>query len=125
MMRAILTAVRPFNGDEGLLWLFTSAGPICGGAMLLALVAALVLCLMGTVKRNPSSAQIALTVALLPLVVSILGALVGLSIAWREGLLTSEPLACSLDLAKLCLAGLIVSSLPLAWALALVRVRPQ
>jgi hypothetical protein len=107
-----------------ILWLFDTCGWILGPAILLAGVAALGLCLWATCQftLRRRTQRLAVSVSLLPLVLGICGALVGavlwLSLAWPIS--TADGLQA---LGKVCLAGLVVSAVPLVWALLLLRLR--
>jgi hypothetical protein len=104
-------------------WLFDTSGLIFGPAILLAGVVALGLCVWATRRSSPRRTQrLAVTVSFLPLAISMCGALVGAilwwSLAWPE-----STAATARNLGKVCLAGLVVSSVPLVWALLLLRLR--
>lgn len=106
------------------LWLFDSTGWIFGPAILLAGVLALAMCLREsvgatTVKRR----RAALAWSLLPFVLGIAAALVGAAL-WLAGTMPEVTTSnAARRLGKACLAGLITTTPPLAWAVALVRRR--
>jgi hypothetical protein len=108
------------------MWLFNTTGWIFGPAILLAGVVALGFCLRATLRVSPAGApRTAFTFSLLPFALGICAALVGLGI-WLAGGMPNVPvLEGTLNLGKACLAGLVTTLVPLAWALTLVRLRRQ
>ncbi len=102
------------------LWLFDSCGFIFGPAMFAAAGVALFLCARSTfgvpTKRTE---QLLLPMSALPLLLGCCGFVVGVAVCWIENM----PSFPWLVLGKVCLAGGVMSLLPLAWSLYLRRVR--
>lgn len=103
--------------------LFQTCGLICGPLMFLAGIVAVVLCFRAT--RNPSTGPLRRAVcgSISPLVVGIVGALVGLAVALNAnppgGLQDQHWMA----LGKVVLSGLTVAAIPMLWCLALLKPR--
>ena len=91
---------------------------------LLAGFVALGLCLRASFRASPPRAsRAAVTFSLLPFAIGICAALVGLGL-WLAGVMPNvAQLDAALNLGKACLAGLVTTAVPLAWALTLVRLR--
>ena len=107
-----------------LLWLFSTCGLIFGPAIMLAGLVALGLCLLASRRASPPrSRRNAFFASLLPLVVAVCGALVGLVLWLALGYSSGSPLENGLALGQVCLAGLVVSFLPLLWSVLLLRLR--
>jgi len=105
-----------------MLWLFDSCGYLVGPAILLAGLCAVGLC--GWASRPASSRRarrVALVAAAAPIVIALCGVLFGLIMCW----LAQAPDSPWGALGKVCLAGLVVAALPLAWAMWLLRRRPH
>jgi hypothetical protein len=104
-------------------WLFDTCGLIFGPAILLAGIVALGLCLWATLRSTPRRTQrLAVAISFLPLAISICGAVVG-AILWWALAWPESTAAASRNLGQVCLAGLVVSSVPLLWALLLLRLQ--
>jgi hypothetical protein len=104
--------------------LFSTTGWIFGPAILLAGSVALFLCVRASLSPRPHRARRAALVSLLPLAVSVCGALVGLGlILTLAGGLSAVPRSSWLALGQCCLAGLVVTALPLLWSLVLLCLR--
>jgi hypothetical protein len=101
-----------------------SLGWLFGPLMLLAGLAALVMCARATVRTDRPVARRALMWALLPPVLGVVGAIVGL-VVW----FVSQPGAPNrgpnwLALGYTVLFGVFVALAPALWALVLLRQRP-
>jgi hypothetical protein len=101
-----------------------SLGWLFGPLMLLAALVALVMCARATVRTDRPVARRALMWALLPPVLGVVGAIVGL-VMWS----VSQPGAPNqgpnwLALAYTVLFGAFVALVPALWALVLLRQRP-
>ena len=108
----------------GILWLFDTCGLMVGPAIWAAGLFALWRCLRASRRTSPPrSRRVAALLSLLPFAVGICGAIFGL-ILWQ---VTAQPARNPQDvwgnLGKVCLAGLVVTSLPLLWSLILLRQR--
>jgi hypothetical protein len=102
-----------------ILWLFNSLGLIVGSVMLLALVVALVLCLLATFR--PSALRLrrrAFYGAFAPFAVGIGGFIWGIVLLLPAGGMQQDVW---LNLGKVVLAGAVVSLGPLVWSLLLYR----
>lgn len=107
------------------LWLFKTAGWICGPMILLAGIIALVLCVRATRRSDsPASRRNALIGSLTPLAFGICGAIVGLVVFLVSGAPGGLQQEHWLNLGRVVLAGLVVSAIPLIWSLMLFR-RPS
>jgi hypothetical protein len=109
-----------------MLWLFDTLGLIFGPAVFLAGIAALVLCVRAT--RNTSTARsqrTAMWASFGPFVLGVCAMVVGLVVWVIEARATIDPATAFLNSGKAALAGLVVTLLPLAWALTLRRTRRQ
>lgn len=103
-----------------ILWLFDSCGAIFGSAIMLAGIAAIILCVRATLRGNTRRNQrITIAVATLPFVLGICGFVFGIVFCWIAGV----PNISWAALGKVCLAGAVVSVVPLIWALLLYRNR--
>jgi hypothetical protein len=108
----------------GILWLFDTCGLIVGPAIWAAGLFAIWRCIRAS--RRSSSLYVrrsAAIYALLPLAVGICGALFGVAMllaATQPAGLARNPW---LDLAKVCLAGFVVTCIPLIWSLMLLSQR--
>jgi hypothetical protein len=107
---------------DDILFLFNSLGLIFGPAVFLAGLLALILCFRATRRRKSAPVgRSTVVVSLMPLTISICAALVGLAIcigerrAWNNFDWTA--------LGRCCLAGMVVSLVPLMWSLWLRRSR--
>ena len=101
-----------------ILWLFDTCGWIFGPAIMLAGLAALGLCAwatFGSLSRCVRRRAVVLAVS--PLVLGVCGFFFGLGVCWYVGV----PAVPWGALGKVCLAGAVVSAVPLAWALFLPR----
>src|SRR4051812_15391662 len=110
---------RTFQKDPSMniLWLFDTLGLIIGPLMLVALLAALVMCGVASSRTAaPRSRQRALSWAFAPAVVGVLGFLFGIVICLANGIAINW-----LAVAKCILAGAVVTIIPLTWALLLRR----
>jgi hypothetical protein len=105
----------------GILWLFDSCGWIFGPAIMLAGLIALGVCLWASFKS--ALARVAVGFALAPAALGICAALFGFGLIWYLGQLGAMKVDNWLYLGKACLAGLVVTMPPLAWSLALLRMR--
>jgi hypothetical protein len=105
------------------LWLFNTTGLIFGSAILLAGVVALGLCLAATLRvSTPRSSRMAVTFSLMPFAIGICATLVGVGL-WLAGVMPEVArMEAAMNLGKASLAGLATTAVPLAWALALVRL---
>ncbi len=106
-----------------LLWLFDTCGAIIAPLMWLTGLVAIGLCIRA--MRRPESAQpprIAMKASLLPLAFGLLGAIVGLMFFQDPRTTLVEA---SLNMAKVCLAGLVVTAVPFVWSLSLMRSRQR
>jgi hypothetical protein len=105
---------------RNILWLFNTCGPVVGLSMFAAGLVALGLCAWATrPASSPKGRRIAMRAALAPIVVGLCGALSGLVYFGARNLTGAD----WLSLGKVCLAGLVVSAVPLVWALLLLRLR--
>jgi hypothetical protein len=103
-----------------ILWLFDTCGYIVGPAILAAGLVSILLCAWGTFRSTSlRTRRLAVALACSPIVLGVCGFLFGLVVCWREQL----PDVPWLALAKVCLAGVVVASVPLLWALLLWRYR--
>jgi hypothetical protein len=103
-----------------ILWLFDTCGSIVGPAILGAGLLALALCLRASrPASSPKARRAAVAVALLPAAFGPLGALFGLIVRRLYPVPGDHWSA----LGKVCLAGLVVAAVPLAWSLLLARAR--
>jgi hypothetical protein len=101
--------------------LFDTTGFIIGPAMMLAGIVALVLCLRASRQPDsPRAKRVALLVSLLPFALGIFAIPFGLA-AWAASGQGGTP--DWLALGKACLAGLVVTAVPLVWSLLLLRPR--
>jgi hypothetical protein len=108
-----------------LLWLFNTAGLIFGPLIILAGIVAVISCLRASRRTtSPQSRRNALVGSLLPFIVGIFGAIAGLAFMLTSGQAGGIQTEHWLNLGKVCLAGLVVSSIPLVWCLWLFRT-PQ
>lgn len=98
-----------------ILWLFNSAGWIFGPLVLLAGIAAVLLCVRATLR--PTARRQAFLVSLSPLAVGCAGAIAGLILFLPDGMKTEH----WLSLGKVILAGLVVSVVPLVWSVIMLR----
>ncbi len=106
-----------------ILSLFNTCGYIVGPAMWIAGLIALGICLRASLQPRPApTRRTALAVSLTPLGVGICGALFGLAMVWWAGRLPVMARENWLALGKVCLAGLVVTAPPLAWALVLGEI---
>jgi hypothetical protein len=108
------------------LWLFDTAGWIFGPAIMLAGLVALLLCLRASVwaRARPAS-RTAFVASLVPFVAGICAAIFGFVI-WQCATQPAANLSGPwLALGKVCLAGLIVTLVPLAWSLLLLRLQQE
>jgi len=104
-----------------ILALFNTAGYIFGPIIVIAGVVALTLCLRATLRMDsPHARRTALFGSLSPFAAGICGAIFGFIYC----LLLGQQAVQWLALGKVCLAGLVVSTIPLLWCLALFR-RPR
>ena len=103
-----------------ILWLFDTCGLIFGPAIMLAGVFALGLCLWSSLRSTPPSAlRRVIAMALAPAILGVGGAVFGLGVWWTQNV----PGAPWWALGKVILAGMVVSAVPLIWALLLFRGR--
>lgn len=104
--------------------LFSTCGYIIGPAILLAGLAAVLLCVRASLRGSPPRAPwTALMSSLVPVVIALfVGVPFGLIVVWRAGELAKDPGTLALNLGQMCLAGLVVTALPLAWSLLLLRL---
>lgn len=104
------------------LWLFDTCGWIFGPAIMAAGVIAITMCAwvtFGSASKRARRRTVAL--ATLPLLLGICGFLVGLALAWNQDMTSEHWLA----LGKVCLAGAMVTLVPLPWALWLIRLQEE
>jgi hypothetical protein len=108
------------------LWVFNTTGLIFGSAILVAGVVALGSCLRASLRAKPArTPRMAVTFSLLPFAFGICAALVGCGL-WMTGAMPDVArLDAALNIGKACLAGLVTTAVPLAWALILVRLRRE
>ena len=109
-----------------LLWLFETTGLVFGLLILPAGAVALGLCLRASLPAGaPAAPRVAVTVSLLPLAVGVCAALVGLGL-WLAGVMPEAGRSdAALNPGRAGLAGPVTTALPLAWALALARLRRE
>ena len=101
------------------LWLFDTCGFIFGPTIMLAGVAALALCARVTFRSSSRRLlRAAVGFASLPLVLGVCGFVAGFVVCMTEQVPVSW-----LALGKVCLAGVVVSLVPLGWALLIYRAR--
>ena len=107
------------------LWLFQTAGWICGPLIVFTGIIALVLCLRATCRPDsPVLRRNAWIGSLIPLALGICGAIVGLVVFFVSGAPGGLQQEHCLNLGRVVLAGLVVSAVPLLWSLFLLR-RPS
>ena len=107
-----------------LLLIVQSPGYIFGPLMLLAGVAAAVVCARATRHADRVRAIRALTWSLAPVALGVLGAIVG-GIVWAlADRPATDPARAWAALGCTILFGAIVAAVPVAWSLALLRRRP-
>jgi hypothetical protein len=105
---------------SALQFLFGTTGWIFGPLILAAGLLALGLCLWASRRSgSPQGRRRAVAFALLPLALGVCAVLFGLVVLWLSGQKTADWLA----LGRACLAGLVVTVVPLAWSLLLLRLR--
>jgi hypothetical protein len=102
-----------------ILWLFDSLGLIFGPLVFLAGITALFLCYRATHRAESGIRKTALIGSLTPFAVGICAAVFGIILfSGKPGGLQNEEW---LSLGKACLAGLVVTAIPLVWSLMLFR----
>jgi hypothetical protein len=105
-----------------LLSFFNTAGLIFGPLIVLAGVVALILCFRASWRTtSPQFRRHALIGSLSPFIVGICGALAGLAFMLGSGQAGGIQTEHWRNLGKVCLSGLVVSSIPLLWCLWLFR----
>jgi hypothetical protein len=108
----------------GILWLFNTTGWFVGPAIMLAGLVALILCLRASSWARSSGARRAAVISsLVPFAVGVCGVLFGLGVWWWSGQVAVNPWDPWLALGKCCLAGLVVTVVPLVWAVVLLRMQ--
>jgi hypothetical protein len=103
------------------LWLFDTTGWIIGPVMLITGLLALVLCLRANNSASsPRAVRAALIASLLPLAAGVCAIGFGWAVVWYSGKIPEDTTGIWLALGKACLAGLVVSLVPLSWSLGLL-----
>lgn len=106
---------------EAVLFLFNTTGLIFGPLILLSGGFSLFICFKATRSRNDIKLRRqSLLISFLPFFISLLGAMIGYLILINYGGNRGIQVANWLALGKCCLAGLIVSLLPLSWSIYLI-----
>ncbi|MFO0826390.1 MAG: hypothetical protein U0792_25270 [Gemmataceae bacterium] len=105
-----------------ILWLFNTCGFIIAPLMWLAGLVAIGFCIRAT--RNAGSRNLAIKVSLAPLAVGIIGMIWGSVMVFTMAQVPNDTDA-ALSIGKVGLAGLVVTAIPLLWALSLRRPEPQ
>jgi len=103
-----------------ILWLFNTTGLIFGPAIMLSGILALLLCLRATSWASTAPARrTAVVASFLPLALGLGAVAFGLAVWWYSGQIAEDRWVVWLALGKACLAGLVVSTIPLFWSLGL------
>ena len=106
---------------EAVLFLFNTTGLIFGPLILLSGGFSLFIFFKATRSRNDIKLRRqSLLISFLPFFISLLGAMIGYLILINYGGNRGIQVANWLALGKCCLAGLIVSLLPLSWSIYLI-----
>jgi hypothetical protein len=108
----------------GVLSLFNTTGYIFGPAIVLTGLLALLLCLRASSwARNRPARRVALVASLMPFAAGVCGALIGLAMWWYADKPATDNGAPWFALGKACLAGLVVTAIPLVWSSLLLRAQ--
>ena len=108
---------------ELLRMMLKSTGWLSGGAMLLAGLTALILCVLATWVRTPRARRAAVIASLTPIVLAFLAVPWGAMILWRASQRGEDIAGDWTHLGYIVLFGLTISVVPLLWS-ALLRLRP-
>jgi hypothetical protein len=111
----------PRSRSKTMFWLFNTTGMIFGPIILALGWIALVLCVWATLMRTWKTCRAALVAALLPFLAGVYCALVGYLGWWRSNEQAANLSEIWLALGKACLAGLVVTVVPLVWSWLLLR----
>lgn len=106
---------------DAVLWLFNTCGFIIGPLMWLAGLIAIGFCIRAT--RNHDRRSLAIKVSLAPFAVGILGMIWGLILLQNVQVPNNSEAWIAIQ--KVGLAGWVVTTVPLLWALSLRRPEPQ
>jgi hypothetical protein len=101
-----------------------SPGYIFGPLMLLAGLAALVMCVRATRRPDRTAARRALRWSLLPPVIGVVGALYGVAVGIIYGFPANAWVAAAPYLGCTILFGVFVAIIPALWAFVLLQRRP-